>query len=204
MKPESYTETTAYSTSGPFGKFVRTTYALDYDEDGLPRDISNNIDEMFDPFPFAIGVTGTVAPGDLVPEGTTFTFTIDVEDELIQNYLREGLDLGIVHFMVASLHPASEVDFTGSFPEIVTKENLFVELGLANAPQLFLTVEITEDQEPGPLGDLNGDGVVNVFDLLILLNAWGPCPVPNDCPADLNESGTVNVFDLLILLDNWG
>jgi hypothetical protein len=54
-------------------------------------------------------------------------------------------------------------------------------------------------------GDLNGDGVVNVFDLLDLLAVWGPCPDPPDpCPADLNGDGVVNVFDLLILLGAWG
>ncbi|TVQ50641.1 MAG: hypothetical protein EA377_14185 [Phycisphaerales bacterium] len=53
-------------------------------------------------------------------------------------------------------------------------------------------------------GDLTGDGDVNVFDLLALLEAWGPCADPNDCPADLDRSGTVDVFDLLLLLENWG
>jgi hypothetical protein len=56
----------------------------------------------------------------------------------------------------------------------------------------------------GTVGDLNGDGVVNVSDLLILLGAWGDCPQGRDCPADLNGDGTVNVSDLLILLANWG
>ncbi|TVQ55580.1 MAG: hypothetical protein EA377_03230 [Phycisphaerales bacterium] len=51
------------------------------------------------------------------------------------------------------------------------------------------------------LGDLDGDGVVNVFDLLALLENWGDCP---GCDADLNEDGVVNVFDLLLLLENWG
>ncbi len=52
----------------------------------------------------------------------------------------------------------------------------------------------------GVLGDTNGDGLVNVFDLLNLLNDWGPCP---GCSTDLNNDNQVNVFDLLILLDNW-
>lgn len=51
-------------------------------------------------------------------------------------------------------------------------------------------------------GDLNGDGVVDVADLLLLLAAWGTCPQP--CPADLNGDGVVDVADMLILLANWG
>jgi hypothetical protein len=49
--------------------------------------------------------------------------------------------------------------------------------------------------------DLNDDDMVNVFDLLDLLDAWGPCP---GCAADLNGDDVVNVFDLLDLLDAWG
>jgi hypothetical protein len=49
--------------------------------------------------------------------------------------------------------------------------------------------------------DVNGDGSVNVFDLLQLLDAWGDCP---GCPEDLDGSGTVDVFDLLMLLGEWG
>ena len=51
-----------------------------------------------------------------------------------------------------------------------------------------------------PVGDFNGDGTVDVFDLLFLLGMWGPCEDPNDCAADINGSGTVDVFDLLMLL----
>ncbi len=56
----------------------------------------------------------------------------------------------------------------------------------------------------GKLADLNGDCVVNVSDLLVLLAAWGECPEGESCPADLNGDGTVNVSDLLILLSGWG
>jgi hypothetical protein len=53
--------------------------------------------------------------------------------------------------------------------------------------------------------DLNGDGMVNVPDLLALLAAWGPCEENgDDCPADLDGDGEVGAADLLILLANWG
>lgn len=70
------------------------------------------------------------------------------------------------------------------------------------ATRAFTTVTI--EPEPQQPGDLNGDGVVDVSDLLILLGAWGACSPGKPCPADLNGSGSVDVSDLLILLGNWG
>lgn len=49
-------------------------------------------------------------------------------------------------------------------------------------------------------GDINNDGTVDVFDLFLLLGAWGVCP---GCPEDLNNDGVVDVFDLFTLLSNW-
>lgn len=54
--------------------------------------------------------------------------------------------------------------------------------------------------------DLNGDGVVNTSDLLILFSSWGPCDcnLAGSCLADFNDDGTTNTSDLLILFANWG
>jgi hypothetical protein len=64
---------------------------------------------------------------------------------------------------------------------------------------LSLLVEMAEG---GCDADLTGDYSVDVFDLLALLGAWGPCP--GGCAADLNGDGAVDVFDLLALLGAWG
>lgn len=52
-------------------------------------------------------------------------------------------------------------------------------------------------------GDLNQDGIVNVFDLSILLSHWGQTSA-TQCQGDINQDGTVNIFDLSIMLSNWG
>ena len=65
------------------------------------------------------------------------------------------------------------------------------------------TLEI-QPQTPQVPGDLTGDGVVDVSDLLVLLSAWGGCPSGSACPADLTGDGAVDVSDLLALLGNWG
>ena len=75
---------------------------------------------------------------------------------------------------------------------------------LAHSDDLDATVGVVLTPVEGPLGDLDGDCVVGILDLLALLADWGPCPPMADCPGDLNEDGIVNIFDLLLLLVNWG
>jgi hypothetical protein len=56
------------------------------------------------------------------------------------------------------------------------------------------------------IGDLDGNGIVNVRDLLALLAAWGACdePCPPACTGDTNFDCIVNHLDLAVLLDHWG
>ena len=62
----------------------------------------------------------------------------------------------------------------------------------------------TYEAPPCP-ADLNGDGVVNSLDMVILLNAFGNCPPsPTSCPADLNGDGVVNALDVIILSNAYG
>jgi len=77
--------------------------------------------------------------------------------------------------------------------------------------QLIFALEFEDDTagvfiakyQPQTPGDLNGDGIVNVFDLIDLLDDWGPCPDAGPCPGDLSGDGVVDVFDLVELLSLW-
>jgi hypothetical protein len=52
------------------------------------------------------------------------------------------------------------------------------------------------------LGDADGNGIINVSDLLALINAWGTVrPGTEICDTDGN--GVINVTDLLFLINNW-
>ena len=52
------------------------------------------------------------------------------------------------------------------------------------------------------VGDLNGDGVVQIQDLLSLLGQFGQ--LGDDLTADFNNDGVVSIADVLIFLNNWG
>ena len=73
-----------------------------------------------------------------------------------------------------------------------------------NTPtQLTPTPTRTATNTPTPsnvLGDINGDGIVNIIDFTLLSNAFGT----NDTTADINSDGIVNVLDFTILSNNFG
>ena len=56
----------------------------------------------------------------------------------------------------------------------------------------------------GPRWDINGDGVCNIYDLVLLGNYWGETGAPGWIPEDINQDGFVNIYDLVILGNHWG
>lgn len=55
-------------------------------------------------------------------------------------------------------------------------------------------------------GDLNGDGVVNMYDALLFSLAYKSTPRDKwwNPDADLNEDGTVDIYDALVFGARWG
>jgi len=51
------------------------------------------------------------------------------------------------------------------------------------------------------LGDVSGDGAVDVVDLLSVIAVWGPC---TGCVEDINGDSFVDVVDLLEIIGTWG
>jgi hypothetical protein len=51
------------------------------------------------------------------------------------------------------------------------------------------------------IAPVNGDGQVDVDDLLMVINNWGTSTKGS---GDANHDGVVNAADLKMVLDNWG
>ncbi len=51
------------------------------------------------------------------------------------------------------------------------------------------------------IGDLDGNGFVDIVDMFAMFAAWGPCSGP--CPADLDGDDHVGITDFFILLANF-
>ena len=50
--------------------------------------------------------------------------------------------------------------------------------------------------------DTDGNGEINVDDLVAVITGWGPCPVT--CPADVTGDDVVGVDDLVAVVEGWG
>ncbi len=59
---------------------------------------------------------------------------------------------------------------------------------------------------PLPPGDIDGDGHVDVADLLILVGSWGKArgQTAFDARCDFDADGRVGILDLLVVVNNWG
>jgi hypothetical protein len=84
---------------------------------------------------------------------------------------------------------------SGSFDDLVVGAGLEVDV---QSTRVLVTV--TDGGDPCP-EDIDGNGTVDVADLVSLLAAWGPC---GGCPEDIDGSGTVDTADLVDLLAAWG
>jgi hypothetical protein len=173
---------------------VRCVYPVDF-----AGDVSNNVDDGFDPAPFAVATSESLLQGESVPSGTVLTFEIDVADPSVQQYLAGALDEGMLDLVIASIFFAAQGQAENA-PKIYCREDLLVLLDIVDAAQLQMTVSTG-----GPVGDIDGDGIVGINDFLLLLGAWGPCdmPCPPACAADLDGDCDVGITDFLTLLANW-
>jgi hypothetical protein len=106
-----------------------------------------------------------------------------------------------------------EADVTGDQAEdlvAVNVTNAPLDGAERSGPASSLSIRPNLLKGPQMPGDVNGDGNVNVIDLLAVISNWGPCSNPNNCPADIAPPGPpqgddqVNVQDLLMVISKWG
>ncbi|MBL4699211.1 MAG: hypothetical protein JKX70_10295 [Phycisphaerales bacterium] len=167
----------------------RNAFAAYFPVDQTPVDISNNLKQEFDPTPMAIGQTDAVAPGEIVPADTTYTFDVSMCDPFVRAYLADGLSFGELRFAATSLHSASGGPDGGNgdivYPFWYTRENPIAQL-LGFTPTLNLRVRI------GSPGDYNADDSFNFFDVAAFLADF----TSGNLDADLTGDCVLNFFDV--------
>jgi len=84
------------------------------------------------------------------------------------------------------------------------RPKIFLKCAVPAQPSVLWDADYLVTVQPGQacLGDVNGNGIVNVDDLLAVINAWGST-TPGHA-ADVTGNGVINVDDLLAVINAWG
>lgn len=187
---------------GTNGKDIRHVFPIDFDDLGLPRSVSNNLDESglgdagFDPNPFAIATTDAVLPGQALTLNTIMSFDIAVEDPHIQGYLARALDQGILGFVLATLHPATGSEFgqrTGTYPRFFQRDF---------GPQVVGAIEIDVLLCTEGCADIDGNTVVDATDFFTVIQQFGLSGP--DRTADIDGNDVVDATDFFTVIQQFG
>jgi hypothetical protein len=181
----TFAENSLFTFGHPQVEGVRSAYAARLAPDGsVAGDLSNQVANKIEQGGLGVGVASGVTPGELVPQGTTFAFTIDLNQPGAQRYFRQGLSDGRIFLVVSSLHPAAGGPGGGTgdpqYPSFYTKEN-----PLAPLADVEPTLEF--DVAVGALIDFNNDGVFPDFaDVVAFLEvfAGGACDTCSSIDAN--------------------
>ena len=226
---------TIYATNDPFGSFLgingfdvfehqsvatRFTPAADYTIDGFSVWLWNNDDSGREP-PITLTLrTDDNTNGESRPSTTILeTWTMNVPNtgvfEPVEFFFESSTHAELtsgVRYWIAAESPAA-----GGFSPVwawaandsgVSTNTDFVTGEWYPAPEqgAVATLIVTGTAAGGVPGDINGDGLVDLTDLAILLGAFGQCEGdPNYvADADFDASGCVELADLTVLLANFG
>lgn len=172
------------------GQFVDVSNSL---TGGFSATEPNQTTGPFETTPWAIG-KANFAPGDPVPDDTTFTFTLDLDAAGVREYVRQSLSDGGLGFLVSSLHATTEFGLGGPYPRWYTKEELSSSFPNAMPASLTIEYEVLDEKPPG---DYDGNNVVEPADY----NRWridfGKL-VPAGTGADGNGNGVVDAADYVV------
>jgi hypothetical protein len=170
-------------------------------------DVSNNVDSLsggasgFDPTPFAVArlVRDDVElePGETVTARTQWVFDINVEDDLIQDYLASSLAEGQLGFAATSLHTTGVQGLGDPFPNPATANHFAFD-----GPVLSLDVELIEKPAEGLIGDFDGDDLLSETDIDSLSTAIREAST--DSQFDLTSDGAIDNADRLQWIESAG
>lgn len=139
-------ENSPYSTGG-----IPNAYGFGIDANGQRRDVVQNVVDGFDYTPFAIGTTTAVQPGQLVPLEAYFEFSLNLSNPEILAYVQQGLNTGMLGFMVSSLHESSGQGGGTTYPGFYLRENVLDDAGDRFTPWVEIQYSVIPEPTPSLL-----------------------------------------------------
>ena len=121
---------TTFQENSPYGN--RNAYASSFNPFGVASDVTNNVTQASESYPWAIGkisspvdlmadpvVYQPLPAGEVIPIYSRVTFEIDLTIPGVADYVRQGLHQGCLWLTLSSFHPVTGPESSG-FPAYFT------------------------------------------------------------------------------------
>ena len=153
----------------------------------------DHVTEPFTPAPWAIG-TAALLPGAEVPDGTTFTFELDLGAPACVSTCSNRWPTGALGFVLSSLHDTAEFGASGGYPKWFLRESTGFPYFSTTPPTLAIDYSIGDISLPG---DYDGSGTVDSADYEGWKSDFGKSVTPGTS-SDGNGDGIVDAADYVV------
>jgi len=164
-------------------------------------------------YPFDIAILNVKASKTVVGQGYSLSFNVTVEN---QGMYTETFNVTL-YANTTILETFTNVTLTsGNFTVLalvwntggLAKDNYSISAYASPLPDETDTVDNTYTNGVvtiAMVGDLNADGSVDIFDIVIVATEFGRPPPPiTNSNADINNDGIIDLFDLVIVAAHFG
>ena len=209
----SGTGAAAFSIVSTTGQ-LRTLAALDYETKSIYTvSITASDGSLTDTISVTINVTD-IAEGPVFSEGASTTRTVaentvagtnigsavsatDADDDTL-TYTLSGTDAAAFSIVSTTGQLRTQAALNAAIKSVYSI-TVVVSDGV-HTVTISIIINVTDAEMP-PVLDVNSDGVVDLFDLLLVATNFGATVDPTTPnPADVNDDGVVNLTDLLLVI----
>jgi len=196
LSATTITESIPFAFTSPWLEGVRNIFPVSLNSNGgVALELSNQVRDRIEAQPLAVGLVDGLAPGTLVPQGSTMTFDIDLTQPGARRYFQNALDQGRLVVIVSSLHLTTGGPGGGpgdpAYPSFYTKENP-INVSIPVAATLSVDLALSPNIDFN-----NDDSIYDPTDIDAFLSVYseGTCIPANANCADIDFNNDGALFD---------
>jgi prepilin-type N-terminal cleavage/methylation domain-containing protein len=160
---------------------------------GFSATAEDNATLPFDASPWAVGAVDSLNEEEPIPDHTTFTFNLDLNEPGVTSYVQQSLATGSLGFFISTLHVAEQMGGGDpAYPQWFMKESVG---GVFNGVPATLAIDYAILPE-AVAGDFDDDGDIDGGDFLKWQRDLGTSVLQAGEGADGNGNSVVDAADL--------